>query len=75
MVENDVTSCDEKSNDSKATIKSYTRHLFDALNRIIARKNAMAVGSLGLSLHLYATSARKFKLAEELKATSARKTL
>ncbi|BAU01164.1 hypothetical protein VIGAN_11033500 [Vigna angularis var. angularis] len=67
--ENDVTACDEKSNDSKTTIKSYTRHLFDVLNRIIARKNAMAMGSLGLLFHLYATSARKFKLDEGLKTT------
>ncbi|KAK8472328.1 hypothetical protein PHAVU_002G179700 [Phaseolus vulgaris] len=68
-LENDVTSCDEKSNDSKATIKSYTRHLFDVLNRIIDRKNAMAMGSLGLLFRLYATSARKFKLDEGLKTT------
>ncbi|XP_014522791.1 uncharacterized protein LOC106779233 isoform X1 [Vigna radiata var. radiata] len=67
--ENDVTACDKKSNDSKTTIKSYTRHLFDVLNRIIARKNAMAMGSLGLLFHLYATSARKFKLDEGLKTT------
>ncbi|CAJ1935685.1 unnamed protein product [Sphenostylis stenocarpa] len=65
--ENDVTACDDKSNDSKATIKSYTRHLFEVLNRIIAGKNAMAMGSLGLLFRLYVNSARKFKLDEGLK--------
>ncbi|KAL2329169.1 hypothetical protein Fmac_022596 [Flemingia macrophylla] len=43
------------------TIKSYPRHLFDALNKIIDRKNTMAMGSLGLLFHLYVNSARKFK--------------
>ncbi|RDX78601.1 hypothetical protein CR513_41099, partial [Mucuna pruriens] len=43
------------------TIKSYPRHLFDVLNKIIARKNAMAMGSLGLLFQLYVYSARKFK--------------
>ncbi|KAH1236618.1 hypothetical protein GmHk_08G021788 [Glycine max] len=62
--ENDDASCDDKSNDSKATIKSYTRHLFDVLNKIIAKKNDMAMGSLGLLFHLYVNSARKFKLDE-----------
>lgn len=56
-----VASCDDKSKDSKATIKSYHRHLFDALNEIISRKKAIAMGSLGLIFRLYADSARKFK--------------
>ncbi|XP_027356731.1 uncharacterized protein LOC113866038 [Abrus precatorius] len=56
-----VASCDDKSKDSKATIKSYPRHLFDALNKIIAKRNVMAMGSLGLLFHLYVNSARKFK--------------
>ena len=62
--ENDDASCDDKSNDSKATIKSYARHLFDVLNKIIAKKNDMAMGSLGLLFHLYVNSTRKFKLDE-----------
>lgn len=56
-----VASCDDKPKDSKATIKSYHRHLFDALNEIISRKKAIAMGSLGLIFRLYADSARKFK--------------
>ncbi|XP_061341643.1 uncharacterized protein LOC133287960 [Gastrolobium bilobum] len=56
-----VASCDDIAEDSKATIKSYPRHLFDVLNKIIARKNAMAMGSIGLLFHLYVNSARKFK--------------
>ncbi|TKY67774.1 Nucleolar 27S pre-rRNA processing, Urb2/Npa2, C-terminal [Spatholobus suberectus] len=47
------------------TIKSYPRHLFDELNKIIARKNAMAMGSLGLLFRLYVNSARKFKDASQ----------
>ncbi|XP_027191169.1 uncharacterized protein [Cicer arietinum] len=56
-----VASCDDKPKDSKASIKSYHRHLFDVLNKIISRKNAIAMGSLGLLFRLYADSARKFK--------------
>ncbi|XP_020202862.1 uncharacterized protein LOC109788528 isoform X2 [Cajanus cajan] len=51
------------------TIKSYPRHLFDALNKIIVRKNAMAMGSLGLLFHLYVNSARKFKEAPVLEGS------
>lgn len=56
-----VASGDDKSKDSKGTIKSYHRHLFDVLNKIIVRKNATAMGSLGLIFRLYVNSARKFK--------------
>ncbi|KAI5388238.1 uncharacterized protein LOC127101398 [Lathyrus oleraceus] len=56
-----AASCDDKPKDSKATIKSYHRHLFDVLNKIISRKNAIAMGSLGLLFRLFADSARKFK--------------
>jgi hypothetical protein len=56
-----VASCDDKPKDSNAAIKSYHRHLFDVLNKIISRKNARAMGSLGLIFRLYADSARKFK--------------
>ena len=38
--------------------------LFDVLNKIIAKKNDMAMGSLGLLFHLYVNSTRKFKLDE-----------
>ncbi|TKY59827.1 Bifunctional fucokinase/fucose pyrophosphorylase [Spatholobus suberectus] len=48
----------------ESTIKGYPRHLFDILNKIITRKNAMAMGSLGLLFHLYVNSVRKFKLDE-----------
>ncbi|KAF7810808.1 Urb2/Npa2 family protein [Senna tora] len=54
-------SCDDKSKDSKAVIKSYHRHLFDVLNKIIARKNAMAIGSLGFLFSLFVNAARKSK--------------
>ncbi|CAI8617175.1 unnamed protein product [Vicia faba] len=56
-----AASCDDKPKDSKATIKSYHRHLFDVLNKIISRKNAIAMGSLGLMFRLFADSARKFR--------------
>jgi hypothetical protein len=56
-----VASCDDKPKDSNTAIKSYHRHLFDVLNKIISRKNAIAMGSLGLIFRLYADSARKFK--------------
>ncbi|XP_058730264.1 uncharacterized protein LOC131602230 isoform X2 [Vicia villosa] len=56
-----AASSDDKPKDSKATIKSYHRHLFDVLNKIISKKNAIAMGSLGLIFRLFADSARKFK--------------
>lgn len=56
-----VASCDDKSKDSKAVIKSYHRHLFDVLNKIIASKNALAMGSIGFLFHLFVNAARKFK--------------
>lgn len=56
-----VASCDDKPKDSKATIKSYHRHLFDVLNKIIARKNVVAMSSLGLIFQLFVDSTRKFK--------------
>ncbi|XP_054787877.1 uncharacterized protein LOC129293794 [Prosopis cineraria] len=60
-LEMNVASCDDKSEDSKAVIRSYHRHLFDVLNKVIARKNAMAMGSIGFLFHLYVNAARKFK--------------
>ena len=56
-----VASCDDVSKDSKPAIQSYPRHLFDVLNKIITRKNAMAMSSVGLLFHLFVNSARKFK--------------
>ncbi|KAL1324470.1 hypothetical protein HN51_034645 [Arachis hypogaea] len=60
-LQNYVASCDDASNDSKPAIQSYPRHLFDVLNKIITRKNAMAMGSVGLLFHSFVNSARKFK--------------
>ncbi|XP_019169327.1 PREDICTED: uncharacterized protein LOC109165139 isoform X1 [Ipomoea nil] len=37
----------------KAVIKSYHRHFFDALEKTISRKNASAVGGLGVLLGLF----------------------
>jgi hypothetical protein len=51
-----VASCDNKPKYSNAAIKSYHRHLFDVLNKIISRKSAIAMG-----FRLYADSTRKFK--------------
>ncbi|CAL0329341.1 unnamed protein product [Lupinus luteus] len=56
-----VDSCDHKPNDSKATIQSYPKHLFDVLNKIIAIKNATAMASMGLLFRLFVNSARTFK--------------
>lgn len=56
-----VTSCDDASEETKVVIKSYHRHLFDVLNRIIERKNTMAMGSIGFLFHLFVNAARKLK--------------
>lgn len=37
----------------KAVIRSYHRHFFDALEKIISRKNASAIGGLGVLLRLF----------------------
>ncbi|MED6121264.1 hypothetical protein PIB30_028366, partial [Stylosanthes scabra] len=56
-----AASCDDVSNDSKPAIQSYPRHSFDVLNKIITRKNAMAMSSVGLLFHSFVNSARNFK--------------
>ncbi|KAI4297717.1 hypothetical protein L6164_037592 [Bauhinia variegata] len=56
-----VVSCDDKSKDSKKVIKSYHRHLFDEINKIISRKSTMAMGSIGLLFHIFINLARKSK--------------
>lgn len=51
----------DQSKDSKVVIKSYHRHLFDVWGNVIARKNTLAISSIGSLFHLYVSAARKFK--------------
>ncbi|KAK4284826.1 hypothetical protein QN277_001608 [Acacia crassicarpa] len=67
-----VASGDDKSKDSKAFIKSYHRHLFDVLDKVIARKNTMAISSISFLFHLYVNAARKFKGTSVLDEASKR---
>lgn len=56
-----VTSLDGKSKDSKAIIKSYHRHLFDRLEKIVASNNLLVLGGLGELFHLLVLRAKKQK--------------
>ncbi|XP_048420292.1 uncharacterized protein LOC103958506 [Pyrus x bretschneideri] len=58
-----ATSNSGKSKDSKTTLKSYHRHLFDKLERILAGKNALAVESIGELFRLLIDQVKKLKRA------------
>ncbi|XP_021819976.1 uncharacterized protein LOC110761732 [Prunus avium] len=52
-----------KSKDSKTMLKSYHRHLFDKLEKILAAKNALAVESMGELFRLLIDQVQKLKRA------------
>lgn len=56
-----VVSNDGKSRDSKTIIKSYHRHLFDKLERIMAAKKELAAYSMGELFHLFVDRVKKLK--------------
>ncbi|KAA8546069.1 hypothetical protein F0562_020480 [Nyssa sinensis] len=60
-----MTSNDGKPKDLKTFIKSYHRHLFDKLEKIMAGKNELAIGGVGELFHLFVDCVKKQKGASE----------
>uniref|UniRef100_A0A5B7BNV3 Nucleolar 27S pre-rRNA processing Urb2/Npa2 C-terminal domain-containing protein n=1 Tax=Davidia involucrata TaxID=16924 RepID=A0A5B7BNV3_DAVIN len=60
-----ITSNDGKPKDSKTFIKSYHRHLFDKLEKIMVGKNELALGGVGELFCLFVHCVKKQKGASE----------
>ncbi len=56
-----ATSNDEESKNSKTVIKSYHRHLFEKLERILTEKKVSAMGGIGELFRLLVHRAKKLK--------------
>lgn len=61
-----MKSHDEKSEESKAHIKSYHRHLFDKVQKLVAGKKFLALGAVGELFHVLAVRVKKVKGASML---------
>lgn len=59
--ENYVGSNDEKFRDSRTVVKSYHRHLFDKLERIMTAKKDLAACNIGELFHLFVDRVTKLK--------------
>ncbi|XP_022947378.1 uncharacterized protein LOC111451261 isoform X1 [Cucurbita moschata] len=56
-----IKSPDEKSEESKAHIKSYHRHLFDKMQKLVAGKKFSALGAVGELFHVLVVRVKKVK--------------
>lgn len=59
---------DGRPKDMKTVIKSYHRHLFDKLEKIVVGKNSMALGGVGELYRLYVHGLRKQRGVSEMNA-------